>query len=121
MLHLKKVACAASMAAGKTAREIADDLGVSYPTVISWMKQPEVIEHYRKTLQTASYGIYAKAMKVLESQMTHDNPWVAQGAARELSTRLHEVATGDSREVIIRIEGPTIPLGLPSSDIDSVE
>ena len=120
MLTIPKAKCADMMAAGVQYKEIAEALDVSQQTISKWSRDPDVIEQYRKVMARQSFTLYAKAMQVLEEQLYSSNLWIRQDAARELATRLHDVATGDARDIVIRLEGSPM-IGLPSSEIDSIE
>ena len=103
------------VANGASFRETADTLHVNVSTVARWFNEPEVQEEYRQRVRGAAFGIYSKAVQVLMEQLDHGNPWVRQGAARELMNRFSDQATGiDSREVLIRVEGAP-DIGLPEA------
>ena len=106
------------VAHGASFREAAETLHVGLGTISKWFNEPEVQEEYRQRVRGAAFGIYSKAVQVLMEQLDHGNPWVRQGAARELLGRFGDQATGiDSREVLIRVEGAP-DIGLPAATGD---
>ena len=107
------------VANGASFREAAETLHVGLGTISKWFNEPEVQEEYRQRVRGAAFGIYSKAVQVLMEQLDHGNPWVRQGAARELMNRFSDQATGiDSREVLIRVEGAP-DIGLPEATGDA--
>ena len=114
------------IAAGEKIKDIADVLGCAPTTVSKWLKEPDVLAIYREKLNQFSFEHYARAIKILATQLESNSPWVAQGAAREIVNRLHDAVTGEaSKEVVIRIEGmPDIGLPAPAAhyiDADDAE
>lgn len=106
---------AASLAALGLGRDaIAEKLGVNPSTVSRWLKRDDV-----KALRTAALAdvvaaMIPKAYAVLEGQLSHSNPWVAQGAAREL-IRLFNLQQGASdANVVVTFGSMPLP-GAPGS------
>lgn len=74
--------------------------------VYYWVEKPEFLEAYRKLEQGMMMPRYSKAMKVFDRQLEDSNPWVAQGAAREIANRFGPQLMGQSEtEVVVRVEG----------------
>ena len=114
----RKVLAAEMIAAGEKLKDVADILKVSKSTLHRWIKEPAVIELYRSMICGKGYERYARAMQKLDDQIDNSNPWVAQGAARDIANRLHETVTGEaSREVVIKVEGMP-DLGMPEAATD---
>lgn len=106
---------AASLAALGLGRDaIAEKVGVNPSTITRWFKRDDV-----KALRTAALadvvaGMIPKAYAVLEGQLTHSNPWVAQGAAREL-IRLWNLQQGASDANVVVTFGNMPRPGAPGS------
>ena len=81
-----------------------------------WMEQPDFIAAYKRMQMNAAMPRYSKAMKVFDKQMDDANPWVAQGAAREIANRFGPMIMGENeRQVTVRIEGMP-EIGVPDDD-----
>lgn len=78
-----------------------------------WAERPEFVDAYRKLQQSQMMPRYSKAMMVFDKQLDDANPWVAQGAAREILNRCGPAIMGESEsEVVVRIENAPA-LGTP--------
>lgn len=81
-----------------------------------WSERPEFLEAYRKLEQSEMMPRYSRAMKVFDKQLGDSNPWVAQGAAREIANRFGPTLMGQSEsEVVVRVEGMPA-LGTPDDE-----
>lgn len=89
-----KMARAARMAAeGKSTQEIADELGVHRATVSRWLRRDDLKAMRNAALAEVVSAMIPRAYAVLNAQLENTNPWVAQGAAREL-IRLYNLQQG---------------------------
>lgn len=122
-----KMQKAADLAAqGKSYQEIGDELGVDRTTVGRWFAREDM-----KTLRSAALaevirGMIPRAYATLQAQLNSSNPWVAQGAAREL-IRLYTQMEGTADASVVvsfaNMPMPGTPQGageLPGSD-DAIE
>lgn len=73
--------------------KIAEKMGVNPSTITRWFKREDVKALSAAALSDVVAGMIPKAYAVLQAQLDHSNPWVAQGAAREL-IRLYNVQQG---------------------------
>lgn len=110
--NMSEAASLAALGLGKD--KIAEQLGVDPSTVTRWFKRDDV-----KALRTAALadviaGMIPKAYAVLEGQLNHSNPWVAQGAAREL-IRLFNLQQGASDANVVVTFGSMPTPGAPGS------
>ena len=80
-----------------------------------WQADPAWQEQHKRALQASVAPLIGRAVKKIGDQIEHDNPWVAQGAAREALSRFGASAFGaDDKSVTVRVEGmPT--LGVPGA------
>lgn len=86
-----------------------------------WAEKPEFLEAYRKLEQGMMMPRYSKAMKVFDQQLEDSNPWVAQGAAREIANRFGPTLMGQSEsEVVVRVENMPA-LGTPDDESEGEE
>jgi hypothetical protein len=110
--NMGEAATLAALGLGRDA--IAEKLGVNPSTVTRWFKRDDV-----KALRTAALadvvaGMIPKAYAVLQAQLEHSNPWVAQGAAREL-IRLYNLQQGASDANVVVTFGSMPTPGAPGS------
>ena len=110
-------AAVALFAMGKSPDEIASELSVSTSTVRRWMKDPEISGEVNELIREKSKYRVARALQVIEEQLRHPNPWVAQSAARIILDRFGgAVLEEGSNDNVIRIEGMP-KLGVPDGTI----
>jgi len=91
---------------GLSISKIAEEVGVSRPTVNNYMKTPEykiLVDEYIKEI--TSNGIIAKAWKTLEKAMDSGKPHAVK-AAQEILDRLVSVNPENVNQVIIQV--PTV-------------
>lgn len=73
---------------GKNQREIVEKTGMSLGSVNRLLNREDVIEYraalVKKILATRLSDAMVKSANVLIGQLEHDNPWIAQNAARTL-------------------------------------
>lgn len=95
-------------AAGKSYQEIGDALGVNRTTVSRWFKREDVKAMRDAALAEVVRAMVPRAYAVLHQQLDNKNPWVAQGAAREV-IRLYEQqqGTADASVVVSFANMPT--------------
>lgn len=122
-----KMRIAAQMAAaGKTHAEIGAQINVHPSTVGKWFRREDMRNMRAAALNDVIAAMVPRAYAVLQAQLDHNNPWVAQGAAREL-IRLYNIAQGAADQSVVVSFGsmppPGAPVGaaaLPDSDDESV-
>lgn len=110
--NMSEAASLAALGLGRDA--IAEKLGVNPSTVTRWLKRDDV-----KALRTAALtevvaGMIPKAYAVLQAQLDHSNPWVAQGAAREL-IRLFNLQQGNADASVVVTFGSMPKPGAPGT------
>lgn len=119
----QKMTYAAQLAAtGRSNQEIAAEVGVNVSTIGRWFKRQDMRELRAAALNDVVAAMVPRAYAVLQTQLDDKNPWVAQGAAREL-IRLYNVAQGAADQSVVVSFGnmpqPGAPAGaaaLPDSD-----
>lgn len=86
----------------------------------AWKRTSEYQECYRAIVREMSTTMYGRALARIDSQIDHDNPWVAQNAAREILNRFGDSIMGaEEKAVTIRIEGmPAI--GSPATQTEAL-
>lgn len=106
---------AASLAAlGLGTDAIADQLGVNKSTVSRWFKREDVRTLRAAALAEVIAAMVPKAYAVLNGQLDSSNPWVAQGAAREL-IRLYNMQVGTADANVVVTFGAMGKPGAPGS------
>lgn len=94
--------------------KIAEKMGVNPSTITRWFKREDVKALAAAALADVVAGMIPKAYAVLQSQLDHSNPWVAQGAAREL-IRLYNAQQGASDANVVVTFGAMPKPGAPGS------
>lgn len=94
--------------------KIADELGVNPSTVSRWLQRDDVRAIRAAELNNVVAAMVPKAYAVLQAQLDSSNPWVAQGAAREL-IRLYGVQQGQSDANVVVTFGSMPKPGIPAS------
>lgn len=87
-----------------------------YRKLRKWQADPKWQELYQKQLKSSVAPLVGRAVRKIGEQIDHSNPWIAQGAAREVLSRFGAAAMGDEdKSVTVRVEGmPT--LGVPGAE-----
>lgn len=81
-----------------------------------WSKDPKFTELYKETIRAIAMPSYGKALRKMNEQVDHENPFVAQNAARDILTRYNSALFGeDKSDLVIRIEGMP-DLGTPDDN-----
>lgn len=93
---------------------IAEELGVNPSTVSRWLQREDVRQLRAAELNNVVAAMVPKAYAVLQAQLDSSNPWVAQGAAREL-IRLYGVQQGQSDANVVVTFGSMPKPGVPAS------
>lgn len=99
-------------------RRKSDEKGFKskYRLVKKWTQHPGWVECYRAIVNEQVFPAYGRAVNKIAEQINNENPWVAQGAAREVLNRFSAAVMGDeNKEVVVRIEGMP-ELGAPTVD-----
>lgn len=106
---------AASLSALGWGRDrIAAELKIHPSTVTKWFHRDDMRALRSAELNTVVAGMIPKAYAVLQAQLDSSNPWVAQGAAREL-IRLHNLQQGASDANVVVTFGAMPRPGAPGT------
>ena len=106
---------AAELAALGWGREkMAAELRGHPSTVTRWLQRDDVRAIRAAELNNVVAAMVPKAYAVLQAQLDSSNPWVAQGAAREL-IRLYGVQQGQSDANVVVTFGAMPKPGVPAS------
>lgn len=106
---------AASLAAlGLGTDAIAEQLNVNASTVKRWLHREDVKALRAAALNEVIASMVPKAYAVLNRQLDSSNPWVAQGAAREL-IRLFNVQQGAADASVVVTFGSMPKPGAPGT------
>lgn len=90
--------------------------GQATKTLRKWSRLPGFADCYRSIVKEIALPSYGKAVAKITEQIDNPNPWVAQGAAREVLTRFGPVVMGsEDHEIVVRVEGAPL-LGMPSAE-----
>lgn len=110
--NMSEAASLAALGLGRDA--IAEKLGVNPSTVTRWLKRDDVKALRNAALVEVVAAMIPKAYAVLQAQLDHSNPWVAQGAAREL-IRLFNLQQGTADASFVVTFGNMPKPGAPGS------
>lgn len=105
---------AALSANGLSTQQIADELGVNRSTVSRWFNREDMKAMRNAALTEVVAAMIPRAYAVLNAQLNHSNPWVAQGAAREL-IRLFNLQQGTADASVVVTFGSMPKPGAPGS------
>ena len=94
--------------------KIAEQMGVNPSTITRWFKRDDVKALSAAALADVIAGMVPKAYAVLHAQLDSSNPWVAQGAAREL-IRLYNMQQGAADSSVVVTFGNMPKPGAPGS------
>ena len=101
------------LAEGKSAAEVARELGRSETTIRRWMKDEAIREAYREAILRTALVSYARAIRKLSDQVDADNEAVAQRAAKDVIDRFGDVIMQErDREIVVRVVGAP-EIGMP--------
>ena len=101
------------LAEGKSAAEVAKELGRSETTIRRWMKDEAIREAYREAILRTVLVSYARAIRKLSDQVDADNEAVAQRAAKDVIDRFGDVIMQErDREIVVRVIGAP-EIGMP--------
>ena len=101
-------------AKGLSTYQIAEELGVARSTVGRWFRREDMKAMRTAALSEVIAGMIPRAYAVLQAQLDHSNPWVAQGAAREL-IRLWNIQLGASDANVVVTFGAMPKPGAPGT------
>lgn len=100
---------------GYSNEQIAEELDVTVNTVREWMRRDDVVALVGNATATYLQAIQGRAAKRLVDQVSDQNPWVAQNAAREV-IRLAQQAQGIAQNTVnVSFAGMPEP-GMPSKE-----
>ena len=101
------------LAEGKSAAEVAKELGRSETTIRRWMKDEAIREAYREAILRTALVSYARAIRKLSDQVDADNEAVAQRAAKDVIDRFGDVIMQErDREIVVHVIGAP-EIGMP--------
>lgn len=101
-------------AEGMSSQQIADTLQVDRSTVSRWFNREDIKALREAKLAEVVGAMIPRAYAVLSAQLNHSNPWVAQGAAREL-IRLHNIQQGNADASVVVTFGAMPKPGAPGT------
>lgn len=107
-------------ASGMSQTEISRELSVPQSTVSVWLHRPEVMELRNEHLKSMIQTMVSKAYAVLSMQLEDDNPWIRQGAAREIIRIAERQAEVDEHTIEVEFVNMQAP-GTPKSAEDDKE
>ena len=93
---------------------IGKELGVDGSAVTRWLQRDDVRALRSAELNNVVAAMAPKAYAVLNKQLDDPNPWVAQGAAREL-IRLYGIQQGQSDANVVVTFGSMPKPGAPGT------
>lgn len=124
-LNAKQAQAARLMAEGKSVGEIVlilygvtrDSNRAAYDkgcrTLRKWQALPGFADCYRAIVREIAMPSYGRALNRIDKQIDDPNPWIAQGAAREVLTRFGPAIMGeDDKSITVKVEGMPV-LGVP--------
>lgn len=84
-----------------------------------WQADPAWMAAYQELVRASITPLVGRAINRIDQQIDDSNPWIAQGAAREVLSRFGARAMGEEdKSVTVRVEGmPT--LGVPGADSEA--
>ena len=81
-----------------------------------WQADPEWQKYYQSLVRESIQPLVGRAINKIDEQIDHSNPWIAQGAAREVLSRFGAGITGeDDKSITIHVEGMP-QIGVPTDD-----
>lgn len=103
-------------ATGEARERTPAEKGKCTKTLRKWSKLPGFADCYRAIVREIAFPTYGAAVQRIAKQVNDANPWVAQGAAREVLSRFGPVVMGEEdREIVVKVEGMPM-LGMPSAE-----
>ena len=96
--------------------EYESKLKKCHQKILLWKDEDEFDRCYKEMCKQEALPRYSRAMALFDKQMDNKNPWVAQGAARELANRYGPTIMGEEQNTItVKVEGMP-DLGEPEED-----
>ena len=81
-----------------------------------WQDDPAWQAAYNCCVRRAVTPLVGRAVRKIDEQIDDDNPWIAQGAAREVLSRFGGSVLGeDDKSITIKVEGMPI-IGVPTGE-----
>lgn len=99
-INAKMLRAAKLSAMGYSRDLIAKEMGIDGSTVSRWLQREDMRAIRAAELNEVVAAMAPKAYAVLNKQLDDPNPWVAQGAAREL-IRLYGIQQGQSDSNVV--------------------
>ena len=86
--------------------EYESKLKKCYQKILLWKDEDEFDRCYKEMCKQEALPRYSRAMALFDKQMGNKNPWVAQGAARELANRYGPTIMGEEQNTVtVKVEG----------------
>ena len=87
-----------------------------YRKLKRWLADERFQRLHAAVLKESVVPLVGKAVSKIGEQIDHSNPWIAQGAAREVLSRFGAGITGeDDKSITIHVEGMP-QIGVPTDD-----
>jgi len=104
------------LALGLSTQEVALRVKRTEATIVDWMRDPLVMQHYQERVLQSQVVQYARAVERIGQMLEDESPAVAQRAAHEALEQFEDAAMRMSgREMLVRVEGmPAI--GMPGAE-----
>jgi len=101
------------LALGLSTQEVALRVKRTEATIVDWMRDPLVMQHYQERVLQSQVVQYARAVERIGQMMEDENPSVVQRAAHEALEQFENAAFRmGSQEMLVRVEGMP-EIGMP--------
>lgn len=112
----RKCKAAQLLVDGSTQDDAATAIGVCRRTIHDWIYDDDVFLDYIEMLRRRKLALAANsAQNLLESQIRHDNPWVAQNASNSLMRENNAVKGIGQQQIVVSFGSDTIVPGMPDA------
>lgn len=89
-----------------------------YRKLKRWLADEGFQRMHATILKESVTPLVGRAVQRIGEQIDHSNPWVAQGAAREVLSRFGgALSDGDDKSITIKVEGMPV-IGVPTGEDD---
>ena len=100
---------------------VAAQLGIDVATISKWSQEDEFVQHVLKESDRQLAMAVPAARALVTDQLSDDNGWLAQGAARIIMQEQREVAGDGAQQIVIHFaEDDTAP-GMPINDAEALD
>ena len=101
------------LALGLSTQEVALRVKRTEATIVDWMRDPLVMQHYQERVLQSQVVQYARAVERIGAMLEDENPTVVQRAAHEALEQFEDAAMRMSgQEMTIKVEGMP-EIGMP--------